>query len=367
MVRFDAIAEREGDALRVDYFRGRRSGARPMPRVELLPAELWEGDDSVEGLRGETFRLRYPAAFGRAYSPTHRVAVREDGRFRVADVRGAGAQLTVLVPVPRGNSVAVSALAHAARDDRHVLLTITPPAQNGAALPRDVTLVLDVSGSMLGEKMEQARAAGTQLLRSLTERDRFRLVSFASHVRAFREEFVPATRANVAAGVEYLRRLRAEGGTNIEEALLEAMRGTSPAARLPLVLFLTDGMPTVGETRADVLAELVAARRGSRRIFTFGVGHDVNVALLEQLALDGRGTAHFVSSTESIEHSVSVLATRLTAPLLTDVRVEVSGVRLRDVYPRLPADIFAGQDLVLLGRYEGSGSAAVRVLSLIHI
>jgi len=361
LVRFDAIAEREGDALRVDYFQGRRGETGSTPEVRPWPANGPELDDRADLPARESFRLRYPASLGRAYSPTHRVTVRDDGAFRIAHVRGGGAQLTVLVPVPRARNVAISALAHAARDDRHVLLTITPPGYTGPAISRDVTLVLDVSGSMRGEKIEQARAAGVQLLRTLGERDRFRLVTFSSGVDAFRDEFVPATRANVTAAVEYLRRLRAEGGTNIEDALLEAIRGRTADARLPIVLFVTDGMPTVGETRADELAEIVTARRGNWRIFTFGVGTDVNVALLEQLALDGRGTAHFLRSTESIEHAVSVLATRLTEPALTDVRVEMSGVRLRDVYPRLPADIFAGQDLVLLAQYEGSGPATVRV------
>lgn len=359
LVRFDAIPEREGDALRVDYFRGTRRGpAQPMP---VARGVRFERDQETGVSERETFHLRYPASLGRAYSPTHRVVLREDGRMRVAEIVGDAAQVTVLVPVPRRSSVSLSALSHADGGDRHVLLTITPPALNEARLPRDVTLVLDVSGSMSGEKIRQARAAGVQLLGTLVEQDRFRLIEFSSDVRSFRDEFVRATTANVAAGVDYLNGLRAAGGTNIESALLEALRSRADGGRLPLVLFLTDGMPTVGETRPDVLAELVAERRQNRRIFTFGVGADVNVALLEQLAIDGRGTAHFVRTTESIEHAIGIVASRLSEPLLTDVRIQTDGVRLSDVYPRLPADIFAGQDLVLLARYQGAGRATVRV------
>lgn len=364
LVRYDAIPEREGDALRVDYFRGGRSGGSrlPMPVVRgvRLDSERDADGESTAGER-ETFRLRYPASLGRAYSPTHRVVVRDDGNSRVAEIVGEGAHVTVLVPVPRRSSISLAAVAHAIGDDRHVLLSITPPPLNGARLARDVTLVLDVSGSMTGEKIRQARAAGVQLLGTLGEQDRFRLIDFSSDVRSFRDEFLPATRRNVAAGVDYLKELRAAGGTNIEGALLEALRGGAGPGRLPLVLFLTDGMPTVGESRADVLAEMVGERRGNRRIFTFGVGADVNVALLEQLAIDGRGTAHFVRASESIEHAVGVVASRLSEPLLTDVRIQTNGVRLSEVYPRLPADIFAGQDLVLLARYDGAGRAAVRV------
>lgn len=271
----------------------------------------------------------------------------------------------MLVPVPRRSSISLAAVTHATGGDRHVLLTITPPALSGPRLPRDVTLVLDVSGSMSGEKIRQARAAGVQLLGTLGEQDRFRLIEFSSDVRTFRDEFTTATRRNVADAIDYLNQLRAAGGTNIEGALLEALRARAGDGRLSLLLFLTDGMPTVGETRADLLAdllaELVAERRQNRRIFTFGVGADVNVALLEQLAMDGRGTAHFVRTTESIEHAVGIVASRLSEPLLTDVRIQTSGVRLSDVYPRLPADIFAGQDLVLLARYHGAGRTALRV------
>lgn len=358
LVRFDAIPEREGDALRVDYFRGTRRGAtRPAPIVRGVSLE----HDAESARERETFRLRYPASLGRAYSPTHRVVLRDEGRARVAEIVGDAGQVTVLVPVPRRSSISLAAVSHADGGDRHVLLTVTPPALSGARLPRDVTLVLDVSGSMSGEKIRQARAAGVQLLGTLGEQDRFRLIEFSSDVRSFRDDFTPATRGNIAAGVEYLSGLRAAGGTNIEGALLEALRRGGGEARLPLVLFLTDGMPTVGETRGDVLAELVAGRRQNRRFFTFGVGADVNVALLEQLAIDGRGTAHFVRTSESIEHAVGVVASRLSEPLLTDVRIQTSGVRLSDVYPRLPTDIFAGQDLVLLARYQGAGRAAVRV------
>lgn len=359
LVRFDAIPEREGDALRVDYFRGtRRDAARPLPIVRGVRLER---DRESPAGEHETFRLRYPASLGRAYSPTHRVVLREDGRMRVAEIVGDGPQVTVLVPVPRRSAISLAAVSHATGGDRHVLLTITPPALHGLRLPRDVTLVLDVSGSMSGEKIRQARAAGVQLLGTLGEQDRFRLIEFSSDVRTFRDEFTPATRRNVADAVVYLNQLRAAGGTNIEGALLEALRARAGDGRLSLLLFLTDGMPTVGETRADLLTELVALRRQNRRIFTFGVGADVNVTLLEQLAMDGRGTAHFVRTTESIEHAVGIVASRLSEPLLTDVRIQTSGVRLSDVYPRLPADIFAGQDLVLLARYHGAGRTALRV------
>jgi Ca-activated chloride channel family protein len=126
------------------------------------------------------------------------------------------------------------------------------------------------------------------------------------------------------------------------------------------VLFLTDGQPTVGERDPSVIASHVAKQRGSRRLFTFGVGADLNVSLIEQLALEGRGTASFVRPEESVERAVGIVASRLTSPLVTDVRVHGDGVRLLKMHPSGPVDIFAGEDLVILARYSGSGDAVVR-------
>jgi Ca-activated chloride channel family protein len=213
---------------------------------------------------------------------------------------------------------------------------------------------------MSGKKIEQAREAGKQLLATLSPRDRFRLIDFASDVRTFRDEPLFATRDNIAAAERYLDRLRAEGSTNISGALEEALSVPASNGRLPLVLFVTDGEATVGERNPEKIAEQAANERGRRRIFTFGVGADLNVALLERLALEGRGTAHFVRPNESVERAVSVVASRLTSPVATDLRVRVEGARLSRMHPAGPYDLFAGQDLVVLARYEGSGTILIR-------
>jgi hypothetical protein len=163
----------------------------------------------------------------------------------------------------------------------------------------------------------------------------------------------------VAAGIRYLESLDPEGGTNIEAGLDEALSGPVDRDRLGLVVFLTDGLPTAGERRIDRLAEMVNDRRRATRFFTFGLGADVNVALLEQIAVDGGGTAHFVRGEESVERLISVLASRLREPVLTDVRLTAEGARLRHVYPAMPTDVFAGEDLVVLAEYVGDGSAQV--------
>jgi Ca-activated chloride channel family protein len=245
-------------------------------------------------------------------------------------------------------------------EDGFALITLSPPAVRPRAVPRDVTFVLDVSGSMSGQKIEQARAAGKQLLRTLSSADRFRLIDFSSDVRTFRDDFSSATPENIRAATRYLDELDAEGSTNISGALEEALSARVQSGRLPIILFLTDGQPTVGERNASVIASNVAKQRGSRRLFTFGVGADLNVSLIEQLALEGHGTASFVRPDESVERAVGIVASRLTSPLVTDVRVHADGVRLLKMHPTMPVDIFAGEDLVLLARYDGDGDATLR-------
>lgn len=336
VVRFRAVAEREGDALRIDV---------PAPRGAGTLAS------------GTALQVRVPAGaeFGDAWSPTHRVDLTSEARHRVARVSDATGTVTLLVPVRAGRGAAMTVLTHApARGEGYALITLAPPVRTGAPAPRDVTFVIDVSGSMSGTKLEQARAAGRQLLNSLGRGDRFRLIAFASDVDDFREGWTPATPADRRAAEAWLDDLRAVGGTNIEGALERALEVRSPADRLGLVLFLTDGEPTVGERRADRLAARAAELRGTRRVFTFGLGADVKVGLLEQLALDGAGTAHFVRPEEDVERVVGVVAQRITRPVATNIRVRGQGITLDAVQPSGTIDLFAGQELTILARYRGS-------------
>jgi Ca-activated chloride channel family protein len=380
VVRFESVAEREGDAVRVDYFRGQSTQA-PGPQPRVRPASAIERPFADPAGR-TTFALTYRAGgeLGEAYSPTHELDVERNGALREVSIRGGGPDITVLVALRRSNAASVALLTHATRSEPgYALITVTPPTDLASnRTSRDVTFVIDVSGSMSGRKLEQAKAAGRQLLRTLTDRDRFRIIDFSTDVRSFRDEFVLASDANVRAGLRYLEDLEAVGSTNISGALEEALRGmrrverhwdveSRPedglrAERLSLVLFITDGAPTVGDRDPGSIAARAARLRGDARVFSVGMGADVNVGLIEQLALEGRGTAHFVRPEESVERAVELLATRLRQPLLTDVRIVADGdVRLTRMYPSGPQDIFAGQDLVLLARYEGSGSANVVV------
>lgn len=353
VVRFQSVVPREGDALRIDYFRGAGQNAS-MSRDA--------------GATSFTLSYRPSNDLGQPYSPTHSLDIADRDGMRVATVRGDARDVTLLVPLRRSGAAAVSMLPYApGNEDGFALFTITPPVvARGEMTPRDITLVIDVSGSMQGRKIEQARAAGRQLLSTLRPEDRFRLIDFSSDVRTFRDDYVPATAGNLREATRYLDALEAQGGTNIEGALREALRPSVASGRLPLILFVTDGEPTVGEQRADRLAVIGGEGAGQggaqRRIFTFGLGSDVNVSLLEQLALGGRGTADFVRPDESVERVVGIVANRLVDPVLTDVRVRADGdVRLSRMLPTQASDVFADRDLIVLARYSGHGRAHVTV------
>lgn len=364
VVRYQSVAAREGDALRIDYRRGsdpNGSGAQDNTRPRVIPAVASGGGEDGEWSHVQ-FIYRPGRDYGDPYSPTHTLRTRDDGSLRSVEARGSARDVTILLPLRRANTASLSVLANNPDGDRgFALITITPPATARRSVPRDLTFVVDVSGSMQGRKLEQAKAAGRALLETLRPDDRFRIIDFSTDVRGFRDGWTTASGDNLAAARRYLADLRAEGSTNISGALQEAlMRGRS-AGRLPLVVFVTDGEPTVGERNPDAIAALAARDRGDARLFSVGVSADVNATLIEQSAVEGHGTAHFVRDSESVERTVSLLARRLSTPVLTNVRVHVDGVRLSQVLPAGALDVFAGQDLVVLARYEGDGRATVRL------
>jgi len=226
---------------------------------------------------------------------------------------------------------------------------------------REVTLVFDRSGSMHGEKIAQVREAAMQILGGLDDGEAFNIIAYNEAVDPFAPRPVIKTPKAVRSAREYLKSIKARGGTNIHDALLEALRQKPTGGMLPIVLFLTDGLPTVGQTSEVAIRNIaVKANPHKRRVFTFGVGVDVNTPLLEKIALDTRAAATFVLPKEDVEVKVGSVFKRLSGPILAEPKLEVvkkhgepAPGRVRDVLPgRLP-DLFVGDQLVVLGQYRG--------------
>jgi Ca-activated chloride channel family protein len=259
---------------------------------------------------------------------------------------------------------------------KYVMLTCTPKVawEEKDRIPKDVVFVLDTSGSMAGDKIKQAQNALSYCVNRLNPDDRFNLVDFSTEARAYSETLVKVSPESRQSALKYLERLEARGGTAIAEALERALRmfgvgGASgpDAGRVPILVFLTDGLPTIGERDPDALLRLVKdANKASVRAFAFGVGHDINTRLLDRLAADHGGARDYVAPQEDIEIKVSAFYDKVNAPLLTDVSLSVDGIRLVDVYPRKLPDLFRGSQLVLFGRWEGEGKHEVTLSGLVR-
>jgi Ca-activated chloride channel family protein len=236
-----------------------------------------------------------------------------------------------------------------------------PERKDGPAIKREVTLVFDRSGSMNGEKIGQVREAANQILAGLEEGEAFNLMVYNEQVDFFSQKPVAKSKETVQKAREYLATINARGGTNIHDALLEALRPKPTDGVLPMVLFLTDGLPTVGQTSEVAIREVaMKANPHNRRIFTFGVGFDVNTPLLDKIASETRATSTYVLPKEDVEVRVASVFKRLAGPVLAGPTLELIGPdgkpapgRARDVMPTRLPDLFEGDQLVILGQYLG--------------
>ena len=337
-LKYTQLLDRAGDAWRFRYLGDKNRQTAPRSfRIEV---------DSA-------------ARLGNPYSPTHQVQVtRRDDRLEItlAD-NAAGGDFELLLPLARG-LVGLSLIPHhPVGEDGYFMLLLAPGAADATALRRDLVAVIDISGSMSGEKIQQARSALIQLLGTLREGDRFRLVAFSGGVRRYAEGWTSMTADARPDAERWIRSLEAEGGTNIAGALTEAFAQAPAEQSLGVVVFLTDGQASTGETDPERIAQSAEQNRGRFRVFSFGVGDDVNTYLLDRLTERARGTTEYVRPGENIEQAVGTLAAKVASPVLTDVTMTASsGIELYDLQPGNLPDLFAGDEMVVLGRYRGVGS-----------
>src|SRR5690606_20313555 len=238
-------------------------------------------------------------------------------------------------------------------------LLVAPPVavDVGRVVARDIIVVLDQSGSMDGEKWDQARTAAAYVLDNLNPEDRFNLVVFSTGWRVFANEMQPPREAGAA--IDWINDLEAIGGTDINAALTEAMAfvGERPA----VVIFLTDGLPTEGVTSsAEILANVKDAAPPNVRLFAFGVGDDVDTLLLDTLTREHQGASAYVRPGERIDEEVSSLSAKISAPVLSDIALDFGDVMVEEMYPAAPLpDLFAGTQMIVVGRYRDGGATTV--------
>jgi Ca-activated chloride channel family protein len=258
--------------------------------------------------------------------------------------------------------------------DGFFLMLVAPQVEvdRRQVVDKDVLLILDTSGSMEGEKLEQAKESLIFVLEHLNEGDRFNITDFSTGVRQYARNPQPASQRGEAAA--WVRGLSAGGGTDINRALLETLASVDPE-RPTILIFLTDGQPTEGEVETDrIMANFANATvrlsspksRPNVRLFTFGVGDDVNTILLDTLAQEQRGASGYVRPGQRIDEEVSAFYAKVSTPLLADIAIEVEGVHIEDMYPYPLPDLFAGTQLVVVGRYRDGGPSLIRLTGQVN-
>ncbi len=223
---------------------------------------------------------------------------------------------------------------------------------------KDVVFVVDTSGSMAEEgKMEKARAALLYGVRILRPQDRFNIISFAGEEHLMEVGMIAADERGRARGEAFVKSLKPVGGTNINQSLLAALRQfiDSERERPKMLVFMTDGLPTVDETNVNRIVDNVhKAIKPGVRLFTFGVGYDVNTTLLDKLAAENGGVADYVEPKEDLEVKVSNFFSKVNYPVLTDVQLDMGGAQTDLIYPRAIPDVFRGSQVTMIGRYSNA-------------
>ena len=298
------------------------------------------------------------------YSPSHQIALDRTDDYRFAagweasDVRpDSDFELIYTVSQEQIGANLLSYVDPATGEGYFMLLAAPGIASQQEAIAKDVIVVLDTSGSMEGEKIEQARQALIYVLEHLNAQDRFNVVEFSTGVRFYANGLQP--QSDAANAVQWASNLQATGGTDINRALLEGMNFVDPA-RPTYVIFLTDGLPTEGETEVGAILQNVKNSAPENvRLFSFGVGDDVDTILLDTLVQDHHGATTYVRPGENLEEAVSVFYGKVSTPVLTDVQVKLGDAVIEDIYPRPLPDIFAGTQLVVVGKYRQGGPAPI--------
>jgi Ca-activated chloride channel family protein len=221
---------------------------------------------------------------------------------------------------------------------------------------KDITFVLDVSGSMAGKKMRQAKQALLYCVSKLNRGDGFDIIKFSTEAYSLFGKIEDANETNIKRAEKFIENLKPVGGTNIDDALSLALKEINNSSRTHMIIFITDGKPTIGETNDDVLIKkLENSNKTDTRIFTFGIGNEINTHLLDKITEVTRATRSYITPDEDIEVKISNFYDKVQSPVLTNLSLSFGGVRTFQTYPNNLPDLFRGSSLTIFGRYNIPG------------
>ena len=337
------------------------------------PIKLARSDAPGGGELVVDVRIRAKTAIKSIYSPTHKFDITRDGDYRAQATceeknTDFNKDLTLYYTL-KDADFGMNVMCHRVPGEDGYFMLLASPKQawaETAIQAKDVVLVLDTSGSMSGEKIEQARNALKYCLKSLSKDDRFDIITFATAVHKFEDGLVKADADQIKRATSFVNDIDAAGGTSLNDALVEACKVAKSSEGPAMILFFTDGCPTVGEQDTTAILKNVAEAnhkdgKPRARLFDFGVGDDVDAQLLDRLADQNAGASAYVRPSEDIETAASSLFDKVRYPVLSDVALKIEGLRTQDLYPARLPDLFKGSQLLLVGRYEGGGDKMLRL------
>src|SRR5712675_1233250 len=368
-VRIFPIEPHSRKPIKISYTELLRSDAGTVTYLYPLSTEKF----SARPIKNLSMKIELKSAepLASIYSPSHKVEIKRDGPNRAvigyeskdekpdtdfqlvysSDTRDVGLRLITYKPDS---------------DDGYFLLLAAPTISNETKpAAKDVVFVVDTSGSMAGAKLQQAQKALRFCVENLNNDDRFEIVRFSTEAEPLFRELVPADSDHRKRANGFIDDFKPIGGTAIADALQSALKVRPDKSDRPfVVIFLTDGLPTVGTRNPEEIVANIKKASGVR-IFSFGIGSDVNTQLLDQIAEGTRAFSQYVLANEDLELKVSSFYTRIKEPVLTNVRLEFGGgVRTSKLYPAQLPDLFKGDQLVVAGRYTGSGEVEAKLTGM---
>ncbi|MBI1747337.1 MAG: VWA domain-containing protein [Acidobacteria bacterium] len=318
-----------------------------------------------------TVTIKSPLGLKNIYSPSHGVDIHWSGEQQAKvgfeTFHTLPTQDFLLYYLISNKEFGLSLMTYReANEDGYYLLLISPKLnlRKQDIQAKDIIFVLDTSGSMSEDnKIEQAKQALKFGLRRLHAGDSFNLITFATEVHLFKNQLQTASKDNVEAAVKFVDQIAAMGGTNIYEALTDAIKQFKANRRPHYLVFLTDGQPTVGPSdTGQILKAVKEGNQSSVRVFSFGVGYDVSTRLLDRLSEENGGVSDYVVPKENLEVKVSTFFEKVNSPVLSDVAFDSGNLVMRDNYPRRAPDLFKGSQLSVLGRYNSHGHFPLAVI-----
>ena len=309
------------------------------------------------------------------YSPTHEVEIiNKNDNHSIISYEAENIKPDIdfkLYFLKNSSAVGLSLLSYnSVKEDNYFLLSASPSMEidKNNIENKDITFILDISGSMSGEKLEQAKKALLYCVNNLNTGDHFNIIRFSTEAYSLFKILEDAGKKNINEAKKFIDNLRAIGGTNIEEAFKLAFDNYQASSRPHFVVFLTDGKPTIGETNDIKLAnKILSVSKSKSRIFTFGIGNEINTHLLDKLTDETKAWRTYVSDEEDIEIKVSNFYDKIQSPVLTDLELNFgNNVKVYQTYPKDLPDLFKGSNLLVFGRYSGNGNVKVTLTGKIN-